>query len=414
MPKDKKLKQRTLLPSIKNVSETFPVTLITGPRQVGKTTLFKLAKEALKDERAFISLDNIKIRILAQKDPEVFLQQNPYPLLIDEIQYAPELLPYIKMKVDEVGENGMYWLTGSQQFHLMKDVSESLAGRVGILNLQGLSQAEKNDKPNTEAFLPTKDYLKKKYDYRAKDGLKKLYSTIWRGSFPRIVVDKAVDWKSFYSAYVQTYIERDVRALTNVGNEEIFAKFLVAVAARTGQLLNYEELSRDVGISQPTVKTWLSILKTSHLIYLLQPYHTNLTKRLIKTPKLYFLDTGLCSYLTAWDNPEVLERGAMSGAILETYVISELLKSYWHNNKRALFYFYRDQDMKEIDLLIYKNGTLYPIEVKKSSNPNENDIRHFSTLKRFNLPIGHGAVICLCDRVMPISKDVDAVPTGCI
>lgn len=407
-------KKRTLIKSVKNVSKTFPIVLITGPRQVGKTTLFKLAIKELKQERTYVTLDDLQNRALAKKDPKLFLQRFKTPLLIDEIQYAPELLSIIKMEVDKINKMGMFWLTGSQQFHLMRNVSESLAGRVGILNLQGLSQAEKLNFSDTNPFLPTDEYLQKKESNYKKLNLKKLYSIIWRGSFPKIVVNKEVDWNIFYASYVQTYIERDVKALTNVGNEETFAKFLGVVASRTGNLLNYAELSQVVGISQPTVKNWLSILKTSGIVYFLQPYYTNLTKRLIKTPKIYFLDTGLCSYLTGWNTAETLEKGAMSGNILETYVISELLKSYLHNGKKPPFYFYRDQDGKEIDLLIHINGKLYPIEIKKSSNPNKNDIRHFSTLNRFQIPIGQGAVICLDDKIIPISNKVNAIPIGYI
>jgi len=404
-------KKRTLSKFLKEANKNFPALLITGPRQVGKTTLLK---NLSKGKYTYITLDDPEMKLLAKEDPKLFLQRFAPPLIIDEIQYAPELLPIIKMIIDKDRKNGMFWLTGSQQFHLMKNVSESLAGRVAILDLQGLSQSEKNNNPNMDSFLPTKDYLNGRDKICQKFDLLKLYEIIWKGSFPEVFLLNKNQWELFYTSYIQTYIERDVRDLVQVKNKKTFFKFLQIIAARTGQLVNYSDLANSIGIDLKTVKSWISILEASRLIYILEPYYSNLTKRLTKTQKLYFLDTGLCCYLTGWDNSKVLEKGAMSGEIFETYVISEMLKSYWHNGKRAPFFFYRDKEKREIDLLIYKNGTLYPIEIKKKSNPSKKDIKHFDVLNKLNVEIGHGIVICLSDKILPINVDVDMVPIGYI
>jgi len=397
---------RTLEKSLKEINKQFPVLLITGARQVGKTSILK---HLSKDNRKYVTLDDPTLAQLAKDEPKLFLERFKPPVLIDEIQYAPNLFPYIKMHVDEYQEKGAFWLTGSQRFHLMKGVSESLAGRVGIMNLLGLSQAEINNNAyESSPFIPTDIKENKAIS------LPNLYKKIWKGSYPAIVINKELDRDVFYSSYLQTYLQRDVRDLANVGNEMSFLKFLQATAARTGQLLNLSDLAKDVSISQPTAKNWLSILEASGIIYLLKPYYNNITKRVVKTPKLYFLDTGLCSYLTNWTSSETLEVGAMSGAILETYVISEIIKSYWHNGKQESLYFYRDKDKKEIDLIIKQGDTLYPIEIKKTASPNKNMIKNFSLLEKLGMNISKGAIICLIDKHIPISVDVDAVPVSFI
>jgi predicted AAA+ superfamily ATPase len=400
--------KRTIEPIIRITSNSFPVILITGPRQVGKTTVFQNCEDS---PRNYVSLDDIGERGLAQNDPKLFLEKYPYPLLIDEVQYAPNLFTYIKINVDKEKKDDMYWLTGSQQFSMMRNVSESLAGRVGILNLQGLSQSEKHGYPVSLPFLPTNEYIKKQAERNIKFDLRSLYEIIWRGSFPKLFLRKDVDWGTFYLSYLQTYIECDVRELSVV-DEVLFLKFIGVLAARTAQELNYTSIANDVGVSQPTVKSWVSLLRTSGLVYLMQPYYSNPTSRLIKTPKLYFLDTGLVAYLTKYQTPEILENGALSGAILETYIISEILKSYWHNGKQQDLYFYRDKEKVEIDLIIEENGKLYPIEIKKKSNPDKDDIKNFSALNKFNKPIGEGAVICLAQDWLPITREVSRVPVS--
>ncbi len=399
---------RTLEAFLEKATKQFPVLMVTGARQVGKTTLLQ---QLAGKKRQYVSLDNPLILNLAKEDPALFFQRYQPPILIDEIQYAPELLPYIKMAVDEDRNPGRFWLTGSQQFHLMRDVSESLAGRVGIVNLLGMSRGEIGELgQKVKPFLPSKGKQTKKAPTVL--ALPELYELIWRGSFPAVALDRNVDRNLFYSSYVQTYIQRDVRDLTKVGDEMAFLRFLRACAARTGQLLNMTDMARDADIAVNTAKNWLSILQASGVIYLLEPYHTNVTKRLVKTPKLYMLDTGLCAYLTEWSSPKTLEAGAMSGAVLETWIIVELLKSYWHNGLQAPFYYYRDKDQKEVDLLIVQDGTIHPVEIKKTASPGKKDVRHFQVLDKLSLPVGDGAIICLATESLPLTESVCSVPVG--
>jgi predicted AAA+ superfamily ATPase len=403
---------RTLEAFVETATRQFPVLLVTGARQVGKTTLLLHLSQ---DKRPYVTLDDPLVLSLARQDPPLFLQRFPPPVLIDEIQYAPELLPYIKMAVDKTREPGLFWLTGSQQFHLMKGVSESLAGRVAVVHLLGLSRRELAGLAHVrKPFLPDPDEIRDRLSVGGNLPLKDLYRLIWRGAFPAIALHDAVDRDLFYSSYVQTYLQRDVRDLARVGDELAFLRFLRAAAARTAQLLNLTDLSRDADIAVNTAKNWLSILQTSGIAYLLEPYHTNVTKRLVKTPKLYILDTGLCAYLTEWSSPETLEAGAMSGASLETWIMAEILKSYWHNGRQAPFYFYRDKDLKEIDLLIVRDGTIYPLEFKKTASPGTNDVRHFHTLERLKMPIGPGGVICLAEQSLPLSSSTLSIPVAAI
>jgi uncharacterized protein len=403
---------RTLERFIKKATRQFPVLLLTGARQVGKTTLLK---QLSGNERAFVTLDDPLILNLARQDPALFMQRFPPPVLLDEIQYAPQLLPHIKLTVDRDRRPGMFWLTGSQQFHVMRGVSESLAGRVGIVQLLGLSRREAAGKGDVDSpFLPTPETLQSRMDQGAPLKLKEVFAMIWRGAFPAVALHEDVDRDLFYGSYVQTYLQRDVRDLARVGDEMAFLRFLKAAAARTGQLLNNAELARDADAAPNTVKNWLSVLQTSGMVYLLEPYHSNVTKRLIKAPKLYFLDTGLCAYLTEWSSPETLEAGAMSGAILETWILVEILKSYWHNGRTPTFYFYRDKDKKEIDLLILQDGTIYPLEFKKTASPDRNAVRHFAGLKRLKTPVGPGGVVCLCEQVLPLTEHAFSIPCAAL
>lgn len=401
---------RTLESFAKAASGQFPVLLVTGARQVGKTTLLKHISEP---ERTYVSLDDPLVLDLAKRDPALFFQRFRPPLLIDEIQYAPELLPYIKMEADSAGASGLFWLTGSQQFHLMKGVSESLAGRAAVVQMLGLSRQERTGRGlESRPFVPTPSGIAEREADASPLGLRELYRLIWRGAYPAIVVNEEMDRDLFYGSYVQTYLQRDVRDLARVGDEMAFVRFLRVAAARTGQMLNLTEAARDSDISVNTAKSWLSILQASGIAYLLQPYHTNLSKRLMKTPKLYFLDTGLCSYLTEWSSPETLESGAMSGAILETWVVGELLKSYLHSGKHAPFYYYRDKDRREIDLLIVRDGTAYPIEIKKTASPTPADVRAFAGLARLGAPVGPGGVVCLAQRSLPLTELAVSIPVG--
>ena len=401
---------RSMEKTVREISGSFPVLLVTGPRQVGKTTMLQALRE---EARRYVTLDDPLVRELAVSDPGLFLQRYEPPILIDEIQYAPQLLPYVKMWVDEHRRNGDFWLTGSQVFHLMKGASESLAGRVGILNLLGLSYSEITGR-SSSPFTVRQAELAERARTASPFSLKELFRLIFRGSMPALHASDLNNTDVFFSSYLQTYLQRDVRDLAEVGNELSFVRFLSSVAARTGQLLNYADLARDASVSPPTARRWVSILAASGIIYLLEPYHTNVLKRIVKAPKLYFLDTGLCAYLTKWTTPEALEAGAVSGAFFETWVVSEILKSYYNAGRRPPLYYYRDKDKKEIDLIIDVDNTLYPVEIKLSSNPGKQSIRHFSALANAGLPVGQGSVICLTSELFPIDRQNWYVPAWLI
>jgi predicted AAA+ superfamily ATPase len=342
----------------------------------------------------------------------MFFRRYSPPVLIDEIQYAPNIMTYIKMQVDQNRKPGMFWLTGSQQFRMMKGISETLAGRVAIMNILGLSGEEsRRIHVETPAFLPTLEQLEKRQSITT--GPTNTYQDIWKGSFPALVSGEIRDWEIFYSSYLRTYLERDVRDLTQVGDEGAFLKFLKACAARTGQMLNLSELARDTDITVKTARSWLSILEASFQVYLLEPYHTNLTKRLVKRPKLYFLDTGLCSYLCQWTSADALEAGAMSGAILETYVFTEILKSWWHRGKTPSIYYYRDKDQVEIDFVLIQNEKFYPLEVKKSASPKKDWIKNIKKLQGLG-DIEAGGVICLSKNLLPIGSELYTIPVHLI
>lgn len=403
---------RTIESFIKKANSQFPVLLLTGARQVGKTTLLS---HLAGSERKSVTLDDPMALSLAREDPALFIQKYSPPVLIDEIQYAPQLLPHIKISVDAQKKNGMFWVTGSQQFHLMKGVSESLAGRVAVMSLLGFSRREiSRDIQQDGPFVPEEHEITSRITGVSPMGLGDIYNTIWRGSYPAISANPEMDRDLFYSSYIQTYLQRDVRDLTRVGSETSFIRFLRAAAARTAQMLNLTDLARDADISVNTAKEWLSILQASGITCLLEPYFSNITKRLVKTPKLYFLDTGLCAYLTEWSTPETLEAGAMSGAILETWLFVELLKGFLHSGKRPPFYYYRDKDKKEIDLLIVRDGTIYPLEFKKTASPARSSVKHFHALEKLGLPIGPGGVICLVQKPVPLTEKFSAIPVAAI
>jgi len=391
------------------MARSFPVVLVTGPRQVGKTTL--LAEQLKKTTgNRYISFDDPTSIQSVHTDTKNFLAMQRTPCIFDEVQYVPELFPYIKMRVDASKKNGSYYLTGSQQFHLMKNVSESLAGRIGILQLLGLSMREMARDNFDKPFKPEWAYLTKRSQKPLPYTAEEIWRIIQRGSFPAVVTGRTGREK-FYSAYVKTYVERDVRALTNVGDELQFIQFISVAASRTAQLVNYRDIARDVGISEPTAKKWLSILVTSGLVYLLPPYSNNVGKRVVKTPKLYFLDTGLAAYLNRWDNPDVLREGAMAGAYFETFVLAEILKSYYNAGEEPALFYYRDKDQKEIDLLMLRNGALHPLEIKKTATPRSQDIASFKVLRAVrNMRIGTGGMICAVNSLGILAKDCYAIP----
>lgn len=400
---------RALESVVKEVSNTFPVLLVTGPRQVGKTTLLKYVAD---ESRKYVSLDDPVARRLAKEEPLLFLQRYEPPVIIDEIQYAPELLQYIKLYVDNNKKNGDFWLTGSQMFQMMKGVSESLAGRVGILPMQGLSLAELN-KVSNEPFTTDVKRLLDRLKIAKPMKLKEVYNLIYKGSMPAVHKEEQ-SVERFYASYVDTYIHRDIRDLTQVGDEMQFHRFLTACAARTSQMVNYSEIAKDVGISSPTVKKWLSLLVTSGIVVLIESYFNNALKRIVKAPNMYFMDTGLCAYLTRWTSSESLEVSAMSGVFFETFVVSEIIKSYLNAGRRPPIFYYRDSDQKEIDLIIEENGRLQPIEIKKSANTKKNTSRHFSVLEKTDKEYGEGSVVCMSDDLVPITKENWAVPVWLI
>ncbi|HHV12482.1 MAG TPA: ATP-binding protein [Clostridiales bacterium] len=417
--------ERTIEQTLRNISDTFPVLLLTGPRQVGKTTL--LTKMADKN-RKIVSLDNPTIRALARQEPELFLQRYAPPVLIDEVQYAPVLFDYIKVHVDKHKNNGDFWITGSQTFHLMKKVTESLAGRVGVARLLGLSNSEITGKRYPE-FKVDPAVLLPRMDDTPPMSLMQVYERIFKGSMPRLYEQEKLDRSGYYESYLETYISRDIKDLSQVADETAFLNFIGIVAARTATNVNYDALANEAGVSAPTAKHWLSVLVSSGIVALIQPYSNNALKRVVKAPRMYFLDTGLCAYLTRWSSPEVLEKGAMDGQFFETWVVSEVFKSYINNGKRPPLYFYRDSNRKEIDLIIHEDGMVNPIEVKKGAAPKE-AIKNFSVLEpierepsekdvfegtaHLKTKIGTGAVICMASDLLPIDKKNWYIPAWII
>ena len=401
--------KRALESKIKYLSEHFPVVMVCGARQVGKTTLLKKFAESNSDIK-YITLDYPRVRQLAREDPELFLQQYSTPVIIDEIQYAPELLPYIKIKADESKEKGMYFLTGSQMFHMTDKVSESLAGRVGILSMYSMSRAEIEGR-ESRPFLPS-DIR----DVTSQDNINDIFSKILKGGMPGVVNDPDMNTEDFYGSYLQTYIERDIRNLVNIQNEGKFLRFISCLAARTGQEVNLDDISKDVEIDRKTADGWLSVLVSSGLVILLNPYSGNTIKRIVKRPKMYFMDTGLACYLSMWNNSRALEISAMAGAMFETYVISEIIKGYVNNgiDVRSRLFYYRDNNGKEIDLLILDNGKLYPVEIKKSADPGKTALKNFSVLSSLPEETGEGAVLCMSSMVIPLDSMNRIVPIGCI
>ncbi len=400
---------RIMEEKLKSMAAHFPVVMVCGARQVGKTTLLKQIQEENRQIQ-YVTLDYPKIRMLAREDPELFLQQYQPPLIIDEIQYAPELLPYIKIRTDQAQQNGMYYLTGSQMFHMMKNVSESMAGRIGILSMYSLSRAEM-EKRESEPFLPGRIH-----SCESTDTITDIFEKIYRGGMPRMVTDRELLPEDYFGAYMQTYIERDIRDLITIKDENKFLKFISCAAARASQEVNLADMAKDIEIDRKTADGWLSILVSSGLIYLLRPYSGNTIKRIIKRPKLYFMDTGLACYLTLWNNARSLELSAMAGAMFENYVISEIIKGYVNHgiDVRSRLCYYRDNNRKEIDLMILENGAIYPIEIKKSADPGKEALKNFGILDSLHEKTGEGAVICMTPMIIPLDEKNKLVPVSCV
>lgn len=395
--------------TIERLSSSYPAVLITGARQTGKTTLLKKITDSQNIQ--YLTFDDPIEEQSAKNDPKSFLEFHPYPFMFDEIQYIPDLFRYLKIQIDQNRQNGMYFLTGSQQFKLMETASESLSGRIGIVQLYPLSAREIREDENSESFIPTKDFILARISsLKQRDSnIKKTWLSIYTGGYPEVVKGNVLP-KDFYANYLKTYIERDIKKLTQVTDEMQFLQFISVIASRTGQLVNYSDISKDCGISEVTAKKWLSLLVSSGLVYLLQPYSANIEKRVVKTAKLYFMDTGLAAYLTRWSNPDVMQSGAMAGAFFETYVISEIIKSFSNNGEEPPIYFYRDKDKYEIDLLIEQNNILYPVEIKKTATPSSDDAKNFFITKRIkNIKIAQGIIICNCSQVLNVKNKDSSV-----
>ncbi len=387
----------------------FKCVLVTGARQTGKTTMLK---HLLGEEYAYVSLDDLNELDSALGSPSSFLTTSTTPVIIDEIQRAPILFQQAKLVVDNSDEYGGIVLTGSQTYNLMQGVGESLAGRVGILELAPLSLRELSGAMRRTPYAPRR--LERDEAAKPPKGFD-LWSHIQRGSMPRLQ-DESVDWYAFYSSYVQSYLERDVRQLVNVRSQHAFFNFMVAAAARTGQLLNTSDIADTIGVDAKTVRGWISVLEASGMVRILQPFWANSSKRLAKTPKLYFMDTGLACHLLGWNTAEQLRRGAMAGHMFETFVVSEVLKSHMNAGRDPRnVRFYRDSQKREIDLVIQDGRTLHPVEVKTSANVRGDAIKHFRALEGIvDYEVGFGHVVCQAEAPYLIDENVQAVPVWAI
>lgn len=405
--------ERHLEKQVLEASRYYPAVMVCGQRQVGKSTMLYHIK---KPERRYVSLDDAQARRLALEDPALFFEAYGSPLLIDEFQRAPGLLIELKKIVDEKmlrGENcaGLFWLTGSQKFQMMQGVAESLAGRVAVLDMSSLSAAEIEGR-SCAPFQPDPASLRERLKSSLHKDIHQIFKDIFMGGMPRLRAS-SIDRDRFYGDYVTTYLERDIKDLAQVGKLSAFYDFMVYMAARTGQQLKYSEIANDIGISAPTAKAWVSILERSGVIYILRPYFSNLTKRLIKTPKMYFMDTGLVAYLCRWPDAESLAHNIMSGAFFETYVVSEIVKSFFNAGRPADLFYYRDVDKREIDLLIVEGNRIYPLEIKKAKDPNH-PARHFDVLTKLGLEVEPGIIICLCDELVPYNRQSWLCPVSAL
>ena len=395
-----------------DVSKSYSAVIITGPRQVGKTTTLR---RLLGEGRQFVSLDNKENRQLAQTDPELFLSLHPAPVIIDEVQYAPELFPYIKMEIDNGAPPGSYLMTGSQMYQLMKLAGESLAGRAAILRMSGLSQHEIYGSGECLPFSVSLDSLQKRTDYSKPTDVLGQFERVWNGSMPAHISTKHENRDVFYSSYIDSYIDRDIRDMVDLKDEFLFRDFVRAAACRAGEMLNIHAIATDVGVSDETAKTWLGFMEKSGIIFYLRPFSNNLLQRTIKkTPKLYFFDTGLVAYLTKYSSPEILMNGAINGSILENYVVSEIIKTYTNNGQEYYAHYYRDIDSKEVDMVLESDGKLHPIEIKKTASPPTELTSAFKVLDKASVPRGTGAVICTKKELSALDKGTMIVPVWAI
>lgn len=390
---------------IEKINKTFRVLVVTGPRQVGKTTLLE---SMMPKNMTKVSLDDEVLRKEARENPKIFLDSYPTPLFIDEVQYAPELFPYIKMKVDKDKTRGQYWLSGSQLFDLMKNVTESLAGRAGIVKMNSFTYGEIVKNIKKEIFNP--ENIKQCKEI----GVNEIFERIFNGGMPELYDIKDMDRNDFYYSYINTYIEKDIKKVKNIGNVENFKKFMRDVAIRTGTTLNYSDIANDIGVSVNTIKEWISILVNTGIIYLLEPYSSSKLKRLTHMPKIIFMDMGLACYLANWENAKVLQTSEMSGHFFESYVVSELIKTYDNKGINLEISHFRNKETEEIDLIMFKNNTLYPLEIKKTANPKKEMMKNFRHLEKVNMKIGNGGIICLYDKLMKLDENNYIIPVSSV
>ena len=390
----------------------FKAILVTGARQVGKTTMLRHLAEGTN--RTYVSLDNAMARDLAKSDPVLFFQTYKPLILIDEVQKAPELFEQIKIICDETDEKGLIWLTGSQQYGMMKKVRETLAGRIGILELYSLSQREKNGLVFDEELDFSLATLQARQRSVSKNDVTKVFEHIWEGGMPQVWgVDDELRGE-YFNSYIDTYLMRDVAEAGGITDVVRFRKFLLGCAALVSEQVNYATLAESADITQPTAKEWLRVLEGLHIVYLLQPYSNNALKRLTKTPKLYFCDTGLCAYLSMWLTPDVLRQGAASGHFYENYVVMELVKNYAYAKSKANVTYYRDSNAKEIDVFVEENGIVHPLEIKKSANPDKREVKKYSVLDKAELERGNGGIVCMCEEPIPIDEKNCFIPSNLI
>ena len=399
---------------VMELNEQYPVLLLTGPRQVGKTTMLEHLIEVEGKGRKKVSLDDLTLRELAKTDPKMFFQLYQPPLLIDEVQYAPELFPYIKIMVDERHQPGDFWLTGSQLFKMMEGVQESLAGRVALLHLSPLSQSEIMKRPPEPPFSLELPLLSERQNGRQMLNTPEVFQRIHQGGMPALVTGTYSNASIFYSSYIDTYMERDVRRLSNDIDSLKFLRFLRSVAARTSQQVNYKGIADDAEIDQTTAKNWLHVLEALGIIFLLEPYSNNVLKRTVSTPKLYFYDSGIVCYLTRWSRPETAMAGAMSGALLENYTVAEIIKTYQNAGQEPFLYYYRDKDAREIDLILERDGKLFPIEIKKMASPPKKLTKVFDLIDKSPLQRGTGAILCMADQLGAFDQNNLIVPISLI
>ena len=399
---------------VMELNEQYPVLLLTGPRQVGKTTMLEHLIEVEGKGRKKVSLDDLTLRELAKTDPKMFFQLYQPPLLIDEVQYAPELFPYIKIMVDERHQPGDFWLTGSQLFKMMEGVQESLAGRVALLHLSPLSQSEIMKRPPEPPFSLELPLLSERQNGRQMLNTPEVFQHIHQGGMPALVTGTYSNASIFYSSYIDTYMERDVRRLSNDIDSLKFLRFLRSVAARTSQQVNYKGIADDAEIDQTTAKNWLHVLEALGIIFLLEPYSNNVLKRTVFTPKLYFYDSGIVCYLTRWSSPETAMEGAMSGALLENYTVAEIIKTYQNAGQEPFLYYYRDKDAREIDLILERDGKLFPIEIKKMASPPKKLTKVFDLIDKSPLQRGTGAILCMADQLGAFDQNNLIVPISLI